>query len=348
MNWHDFSSKQVLGTVPLEKDGSAYVEVPSERFVFFQVLDREGRMIQSMRSGTVLQPGETQGCIGCHESRSAQAPPADRHLPMAVVKPPQALEGWLGPPRDFSYRQEVQPVFDQHCVTCHDFGKQGGERLLLAGDLTPAFNVSYQELWHKKIITAVGGGPAEVQPARSWGASASRLIQVLDQGHHDVALSDEDWDRLTTWIDLNAPYYAHYESAYPDHPAGRSPMTFEEHARLSELTGVDVHSQGFFAWSRPLSVLISFTRPELSPCLAGLEPTTDAYREAVGLIRAGAARLEQRPRADMPGFVPAAYAEPVEARYARLRERESRVREALETGERVYDHPADARAADSP
>ena len=58
MAWHDFYGKKILGTVPVEDDGSAYFEVPSEKFVYFQLLDEEGKMIQSMRSGTYVQPGE--------------------------------------------------------------------------------------------------------------------------------------------------------------------------------------------------------------------------------------------------------------------------------------------------
>jgi len=71
MNWHNFESKRILGTVPVESDGSAYFEVPSDRFVFFQLLDANRMMVQSMRSGTIIQSGETQGCVGCHENRTA-------------------------------------------------------------------------------------------------------------------------------------------------------------------------------------------------------------------------------------------------------------------------------------
>ena len=35
-------------------------------------------------------------------------------------------------------------------------------------------------------------------------AGTSRLIQMLEKGHHGVQLNDEAWNRLITWIDLNA------------------------------------------------------------------------------------------------------------------------------------------------
>ena len=69
MNWHNFENKRILSTVPVEEDGSAYFEVPSDTYVFFQLLDEKGMMIQSMRSGTVAQSGELTGCVGCHDNR---------------------------------------------------------------------------------------------------------------------------------------------------------------------------------------------------------------------------------------------------------------------------------------
>ena len=72
MNWHDFSNKRILGTVPVNEDGSAWFTVPPERYVYFQLLDADGMMIQSMRSGVIAQPGETASCIGCHDERRAR------------------------------------------------------------------------------------------------------------------------------------------------------------------------------------------------------------------------------------------------------------------------------------
>ena len=70
-------------------------------------------------------------------------------MPMALERPPSKLNGWKGEPRLFSYMREVQPVFDKHCVECHDFGQEAGETLILAGDRTNTFNASYNELWRK-------------------------------------------------------------------------------------------------------------------------------------------------------------------------------------------------------
>ena len=74
VNWHSFEVKRVLGEVPVYKDGSAYFEVPENTFVYFQLLDKDGKMIQSMRSGTSVQSGETVSCVGCHENRASSVP----------------------------------------------------------------------------------------------------------------------------------------------------------------------------------------------------------------------------------------------------------------------------------
>ena len=59
----------VLGTVPVEADGSAYFEAPVGKEIYFQALDEQGLAIQSMRSGTYVHPGEQLSCRGCHEPR---------------------------------------------------------------------------------------------------------------------------------------------------------------------------------------------------------------------------------------------------------------------------------------
>ena len=147
MNWHDFTAKTILGDVPVEADGSAYFEVPSDTFIFFQALDSDKMMVQSMRSGTVVQSGETQSCIGCHEDRLKTDPATASGVTAAGKRPPSKLAGWYGPARPFSYMRDLQPVFDKHCLKCHDFGREAAKKLILAGDRNPYFNASYIDLW---------------------------------------------------------------------------------------------------------------------------------------------------------------------------------------------------------
>lgn len=309
MNFNCTNNKRILGDAPVEEDGSAYFEVPADRFVFFQALDAEGMMVQSMRSGTTIRPGEQAGCVGCHESRLSGAT-ITYSSASALRRPPSQLKPWYGPPREFSYTSEVQPVFDRHCVQCHDYGQEAEPALNLAGDLGLVFNTSYLDLrnrspirWHpdrpndpKPLIKAVDDGPPEVLPAYAWGSHRSRLVDVLRSSHYDVCLSREDLERIITWIDLNAPYYGSYDTSYPENPFGRSPLTRPELMRLRELTGVPLDAENVGAELRGSQV--SFTRPERSLCLQGLEPGNPRYDEALTIIRTGGRRLEQRPRQD--------------------------------------------------
>ncbi len=336
MAWHDFNNKTILGTVPVEEDGSAYFSAPSDTFVYFQLLDGRGMMVQSMRSGTVIQSGETQGCVGCHEHRLGAVPSLVSAPPRALRRPPDALAGWHGPARTFSYTREVQPVFDRHCVRCHDFGKDAGKTLNLAGDRDLVFNASYNELWRKKYVAAVGAGPAQTQPALSWGSHASRLVRVLLDGHEGVELSPEEFDRIVTWVDINAPYYPEYASAYPQNLAGRSPLDDAQVDRLAGLTGV--RFRDLMNFSRDRGPQIAFERPRLSPCVQGLKKKDRAaYKEAVEIIGAGRDQLRARPRADMDGFVACPLDQEREQRYELRRAVEIRSRESVYRETKVYD-----------
>jgi hypothetical protein len=336
MNWDDFNNKRIVGTVPVEPDGSAHFSVPADRYVYFQLLDAEGRMVQSMRSGTIVRPGEVVGCAGCHEGRRS-AVPARGQVPAAMRRGPSTPAPWYGPPRLFGYLAEVQPVLDRHCVTCHDSGQEAGKKLNLAGDLGLIFNVSYVELRSKGHVRVVGAGPAPVQMPRTWGSYVSPLAKVVLEGHKDpevnqkVALDHEAIDRLLTWIDINAPYYPEYATAYRDNLYGRTPIDMAQLGRLGQLTGVGLADRGSL-------LAVNFTRPELSPCLGRLPDKGDPrYKEALAIVRGGHDALRVRPSADQPGFrlcTPTELAQ--EAKYQALRRAEAEARRAIVGGGKRY------------
>lgn len=67
-----------LGTTPLHPDGSFYVEVPADVPLRFELLDTDGRVLVHETEFNYVRPGETKGCIGCHEPRNTapgNAPP---------------------------------------------------------------------------------------------------------------------------------------------------------------------------------------------------------------------------------------------------------------------------------
>ena len=336
MNWHSFENKRILGTVPVAEDGSAYFEVPSNRFVYFQLLDENKMMVQSMRSGTMVQSGETTGCVGCHDNRLGAPAKLKRKIPMALQHPPSKLHGWYGKPRLFNYISEVQPVFDKQCVSCHDYNKDGGKKLNLAGDRTNTFNTSYNELWRKKYIKSIGAGPAEIQQAYTWGSHASKLIDVIRNEHYDIQLDKTEFETIVTWIDLNGPYYPRYDSAYPDNLTGRSPLNNKQIERLSMLTGIPFVKLA--AHNNNSGPQLSFDRPHLSPCLAKFKDVGNPkYIEALAIIRAGNRMLQERPRADMPDFQACTVDRERQQEYAMRQQIELRNRGAIRKGQKLYD-----------
>ncbi len=198
--------RRILGTVPIHDDGSAYFKVPANIPIAVQPLDAKGRAVQIMRSWFVGMPGEAVSCVGCHEKQN-MSPPAVPTL--AIRRPPVEITPWKGPARGFSFKRDVQPVLDRHCVGCHNTEqRKDGYNLL---DLTRKetngwnnFTPSYLAL-HPYVRRPGPESDNYVQKPKEFFVNTSELVQMLEKGHYGVALDDDAWDRLYTWIDLNVP-----------------------------------------------------------------------------------------------------------------------------------------------
>ncbi|MHB8954799.1 MAG: SUMF1/EgtB/PvdO family nonheme iron enzyme [Pirellulaceae bacterium] len=201
-----WDGRRILGTVPVEADGSASFRVPANTPLAVQPLDADGRALQVMRSWFTAMPGEVLSCVGCHESQNS-SPPSQPTL--AAQRPPVEITPWYGPPRGFSFRREVQPVLDKYCVGCHDGQQTAGADMALDLRIDGSgrfrnFTPSYVAL-HPYVRRPGPESDYNRQMPREFHAGTSELIQRLEQGHHNVRLDAEAWDRLVTWIDLNVP-----------------------------------------------------------------------------------------------------------------------------------------------
>lgn len=337
ISWSSLETKRVLGEVPVEEDGSVYFEMPSDKFIFFQLLDKDHKMVQSMRSGTMIQPGETQGCVGCHESRVEAPPAAAMGLAATARRISRMGEGYSAGEL-FSYAERVQPVFDKHCVSCHDYEQEAGEKLNLCGDKTLIFNTSYENLWKKGMIQVEGAGYSDFKEAKSWGANQSKLTDYLE-GHEEVKLTAVEKQAIHTWLDLNAIYYPVYESAYDGFPAGRTPLTKEEIGEIYAALGMGAFKGGgeFYNAGHKMEPPVSFDRPELSPVLKNVPKDSAEYNRLLTVIQNGQKRLQETPRADMPGFVPSERNQQMNAKYQELRRSEEAFRKAAQEGRKLYD-----------
>ena len=106
--------------------------------------------------------------------------------------------------------------------------------------------------------------------------------------------------------------------------------------RLEQLTKVPFRD---LRWSdrRTIGAQVSFERPVLSPCLAGLAKDSPEYQEALAIIQAGAESLKKKPRCDMDGFVPCETDRRRLVRYDWLEGVERRFRDAIAAGQKLYD-----------
>ncbi len=218
-------SRAVLGTVPVEKDGSANFIVPARSELFFQVLDQDGLAITSMRSGTHFQPGETASCLGCHESKHDAPPLLTEVTPLAMKRAPSRLEPEANGTNPFSYPLLVQPILDQHCVKCHVQNQapplDGGiTKTKKGGGQNPRTNYSnsYVTLTPKFGFYDYGGknfnDPKWYRTTPGeFGARASKLYALLSEGHYDVDLPPDAMRRITVWLDSCSPFYGVYEKA---------------------------------------------------------------------------------------------------------------------------------------
>ena len=233
---------RILGTVDVQKDGSAMFIVPANTPLSVQPLDAEGKAVQLMRSWFTAMPGETVSCVGCHEQ--PKTIPVLRQR-LAATRPAQSIQPWYGPPRGLDFERDVQPVLDEYCAGCHDGSTpQDGQRTL---DLRAERYVKdYQgreltklgaDRLHPVVREAFGGTRIKYTPAYEalipyirrvnvedhvgllvpgeYHADTSELIQMLSKGHYSVQLSRDAWDRLVTWIDLNGPCHGTWGDVGP-------------------------------------------------------------------------------------------------------------------------------------
>jgi len=194
----------ILGTVPVDPDGSAMFRIPANTPISIQPLDAEGKALQLMRSWTVGMPGENLACQGCHEPQNAAVPA--RRMATAFRKPVADIKPWRGPARGFSFLREVQPVLDKYCIGCHDGGvRKDGKAIPNFADTTgKTFPKSYMAL-HPYCRRNGPEGDYHLLTPLEFHVDTSELVQLLQKGHNNVQLDAEAWDRIITWIDLNVP-----------------------------------------------------------------------------------------------------------------------------------------------
>ena len=257
---------RILGTVPVEKDGSAMFRVPANTPLAVQPLDSNGRALQVMRSWFTVMPGEVRSCTGCHEPQNT-VPPVRSTI--AATREPSAITPFHGPVRGFDFERDVQPVLDRYCAGCHN-GAAGRPDLrserhfpLYTGILAAVpkwwgsvdhepyqpdlmrisqrkpvpikFTPAYEALHPYARRYGLEGDYVLSYPAE-YHASTSELVQLLEKGHHGVRLDRQAWDVINTWIDLNVPCHGTWSDVYeiPFNGRQRRIELAKRHANLDD------------------------------------------------------------------------------------------------------------------
>ena len=208
-----FTLERVLGTVPVEPDGSACFDVPALRSLLLVALDDRGLAVKRMQSFLTVQPGEILSCVGCHEQRTRTSLPA---APLAALaRAPSAIEPVPGEPEVYDFPRDIQPILDRHCVPCHGYAKteRGGPYaggVMLAGDHGPLYSHSYFTLTTRALFSDGRNLARSNYAPRQLGSSCSRLLALLDGSHGHVRATPEEIRRVRTWIDAGAPYLGTY------------------------------------------------------------------------------------------------------------------------------------------
>ncbi len=220
-----FTIPRILGTVPVEPDGSAYFEVPALRPVFFVALDENDLSVKRMQSFVSVMPGETTGCVGCHEHRT-EAPPVAPAPPagpvgsvLATRKPPATIAAFDGLPDVMDFTRDIQPIVDRHCVRCHDGTEPGRPDLRYRRESKYAnWPGSYTCLFK---LVAQGANADGNRAPRTLGSSASPLMDKLARpgraapktnakGHPVVPLTEREWRTVWLWVEAGAHYPGTY------------------------------------------------------------------------------------------------------------------------------------------
>ncbi len=229
--------KKVLGEVPVAEDGSVAVNLPARTPFYLQLLDGKGRMVQTMRSWTLLQPGEVASCIGCHESLNDAPDYRMAHHQVVRATLPPAKQG-------FSFSREVQPILERRCVRCHNpmnskipdltaacvrdpQAKRWWTRSYLNltharfVDKTMSKHTSGGDMWwenlwvgdpaHPTLNWVDNGSTASLVPPNWRGSRKSGLFtEMLDKGHAP-GITDEELRTLACWVDLGVPFCGSYD-----------------------------------------------------------------------------------------------------------------------------------------
>ena len=204
-----FTLTRILGTVPVESDGSAYFRAPALKSLFFVAMDTEGRAVKRMQSFTQVMPGERQGCVGCHERRSDSGSRQVRPLARALQREPSVIDAADRAFDVAEFPRHVQPLLDRACVKCHNPDRRSGG-VDLSGDRGVMFSMAYYSLVAWNQVYDGRNSERSDWPPYARGSGGSPLMEKISGRHHGVTVTPAERRLVMQWLDASAPYPGTY------------------------------------------------------------------------------------------------------------------------------------------
>jgi mono/diheme cytochrome c family protein len=230
------TKKVIVAEVPIEEDGSFYVEVPTHVPLMIQGLNADRMAMHGMNRWFYLQPGEKLTfsiprsifplrCAGCHGSLTGDplqgVGPADLVSASSRVmatwnkgesrrRQPYAKDRTPGEYMVVDFGRDIQPILNRHCVSCHHSDSAPGG-LDLRDMATDHYNKAYESLHQLREPASGNYADKRYINEREALSSESPLIDSLrgDSGRDHLrseGLTEQELLTLIRWIDLGATF----------------------------------------------------------------------------------------------------------------------------------------------
>jgi len=275
--------RRILGTVPVEANGSTAFRAPAGVPIQLQLIDENGMAVMTMRSFVYLHPGETASCVGCHEPKTTAPPPTVRgKAKIHEITPPP----WRTYEKGMSYSRTVQPVIDRYCIRCHGLDKDRKAPMSLVatprtitykhtgiptdwpGKIIVPATEGYHNLLGRKGVVAIAQAYNEntTSKPKDYFAHAGKLAGMMLAGHPDkkgkprIKLDPASLRRIIDWLDVNAPFACMYSF---NRPENRTIIADGEKAlrtHISKTFGKQLAAQ-------PIAALVNAAEPDASRIL---------------------------------------------------------------------------------
>jgi hypothetical protein len=227
---------RIIGIVPVEADGSAFFECPSDMPVYFQALDKDFRGVQRMRTHVEFAPGENRSCVGCHETKNVSVPARTQGLALSK-EPVRPKAPWWGDTTFIGYEKHIQPIWDAKCLKCHDAKEAKGGLVLTAAKDKAGFMQSYRSLFGLAPGQSFPKNYRKAKPAKPevWEAMNDRVTfivkyndglvhlpkalgspqaplanKLIEDEKHRKRLTDDELQIIMAWLDVRTPYWDTY------------------------------------------------------------------------------------------------------------------------------------------